>query len=514
MSSDKVLIFDTTLRDGEQSPGISLNKVEKLEIAQMLAKLNVDVIEAGFPIASIGDFEAVQAIAREVQGPTICGLARAVDGDIDRAWEAIKDAEKPRIHTFIATSPIHMEHKLRMSPEQVADKAARAVARAKSYTNDVEFSPEDAARSNVDVMLMVLQAAVDAGATTLNIPDTVGYSTPHDFAERIRAVKENIKGDFIISTHCHNDLGMATANSMAGVLAGARQVEVAINGIGERAGNAALEEIVMAIKMKKQSYNGVYTDVVTQNISQASRLVSRLTGYPVQYNKAIVGRNAFAHESGIHQDGVIKKRETYEIMDPSDVGAGESQIILGKHSGRNALKTTLDKMDITLSSEELDEVFVRFKELADRKTNVTKEDLEAITSYQKTGAEDDVFEIEELSFSRLGLSKDATAEVVLLKNKKDSQSCRESGNGLIDAGCKAIRKITGIEAELVEYTVNSVTGGVDALADVVITLRHKGAVVAGHDAHTDVTEASVRAYLGAVNRLLKQDAIKKKAQGA
>jgi 2-isopropylmalate synthase len=515
--ANKVLIFDTTLRDGEQSPGISLNKTEKLTIAHALAELGVDVIEAGFPIASIGDFEAVQAIAREVHGPTICGLARAVNGDIDRAWEAIKDAEKPRIHTFIATSKVHMEHKLKMTPEKVAEKANAAVARAKSYTDDVEFSPEDAARTSLDVMLAVIQAAVDAGATTINIPDTVGYTTPHEFAERIAEVRKNIKGDYIISTHCHNDLGMATANSLAGVGAGARQVEVAVNGIGERAGNAALEEIVMAIKLKSDSYGGVYTEVDSKLITRTSRLVSNLTGYPVQYNKAIVGRNAFSHESGIHQDGVIKKRETYEIIDPADVGAGESQIILGKHSGRAAISSALKKLGHELDKNQMDEVFIDFKALADQKNNVSNADLSTIVDSTVLHLNDtnNRYELESASFA---LNDDEKPSATIKIKTPNGETIEQSavGNGMVDAVCTAIREVVGLKIELVEYLVQAVTESIDALASVNIQLRSHDKVATGRGSDTDVVRASAKAYLDAVNRLLTIDDdrnMKTKARG-
>ena len=346
--TDLVTIFDTTLRDGEQSPGISLDQGEKLEIAEQLARLGVDVIEAGFPIASQGDFEAVQAIARGVRGPVICGLSRTALADIDRCWEAVADAERTRIHVFIATSEVHMKNKLRMTPEQVKTEAGRAVAHAKTYTDDVEFSPEDASRSDFDFMCTVLQAAVDAGATTLNIPDTVGYGVPAEYAKRLSDVRAAVRGDYVISTHCHDDLGLAVANSLAAVHAGARQVECTINGIGERAGNAAMEEIVMALRTRSDYYGGVDTGIRAEELGRASRLVSRLTGYPVQYNKAVVGRNAFAHASGIHQHGVLSERSTYEIMDPAAVGAGETKIVLGKLSGRHAFADTLKKMGYDL----------------------------------------------------------------------------------------------------------------------------------------------------------------------
>ncbi len=377
---DQVLIFDTTLRDGEQSPGISLDVGEKLEIAEQLARLGVDVIEAGFPIASDGDFEAVEAIAKSVQGPIIAGLSRTGFKDVDRAWEAVRHAERNRIHIFLATSELHMKKKLRMTHDQVKSEVAASVARARGYTTDVEYSPEDGFRSDPDFMCDVCQIAVDNGATTLNIPDTVGYGLPEDFGKLIAYVIDSVRGEFVVSTHCHNDLGLAVANSLAGVANGARQVECAINGLGERAGNAALEEVVMAIRTRSDYFEGITTGVRTEELARASRMVSRLTGYPVQYNKAVVGRNAFAHEAGIHQHGVLEDRETYEIMDAGEVGQEAAQIVLGKHSGRHAFADSLEKMGLHLQGDALNQAFVRFKELADRKVQITEADLEAIVA--------------------------------------------------------------------------------------------------------------------------------------
>ena len=378
--ADQVRIFDTTLRDGEQSPGISLDVAEKLEIAEQLARLNVDIIEAGFPIASDGDFEAVEAIAKHVRGPIVAGLSRTGFKDIDRAWEAVRHAERPRIHVFIATSPIHMAKKLRMTEDQVKAEVAAGVARAKSYCDDIEYSPEDGSRSDPEFMREVLQIAVDNGATTLNIPDTVGFGVPEEFGKLIAYVIENVQGDYIVSTHCHNDLGLAVANSLAGVAAGARQIECAINGLGERAGNAALEEIVMAIKTRGDFFGAVGVGVRTEELARTSRMVARLTGYPVQYNKAVVGRNAFAHEAGIHQHGVLEDRETYEIIDAASVGQEAAQIVLGKHSGRHAFSDTLAKMGLHVQGDALNQAFIRFKELADRKVEITESDLEAIVA--------------------------------------------------------------------------------------------------------------------------------------
>jgi 2-isopropylmalate synthase len=503
--ADKVIIFDTTLRDGEQSPGISLDVGEKLEIAEQLARLGVDVIEAGFPIASQGDFEATQAVARAVKGPIICGLSRTAAKDVDRCWEAICDAERPRIHIFLATSDIHMEHKLRMTREQVKAEAARSVAQAKAYTDDVEFSPEDASRSDFDFMCEVLQIAVDNGATTLNIPDTVGYAIPAEYGARLAKVREVVTGDYVISAHCHDDLGMAVANSLAAVESGARQIECAINGIGERAGNAALEEIVMALRTRPDHYEGVETGVRAEELARTSRLVSRLTGYPVQYNKAVVGRNAFAHESGIHQHGVLSERTTYEIMDPHAVGQADSQIVLGKHSGRHAFADTLAKMGITIQGDALNQAFTRFKELADRKVQITDADLEAIVAEELGGAGAKVYELASLDLHG-GTVGDPSATVVLSRDGTKHEAS-STGDGMIDAACKAIRVATGVDAALIDFAVNSVTGGVDALGDVVVQVAHEGRKVTGRGVSTDVVEASARAYLNAVNKLVRLEGV-------
>lgn len=502
MADDKkVTIFDTTLRDGEQSPGISLDQGEKLEIAEQLARLGVDVIEAGFPVASQGDFEAVQAIARTVRGSVICGLSRAVPGDVDRCWEAIEDAERARIHVFIATSDIHMRTKLRMTPDQVKSAAGAAVERARSYVDDVEFSPEDASRSDFDFMCEVLQVAVDAGATTLNIPDTVGYATPAEYAKRLSTVRDRVSGDYVISTHCHDDLGMAVANSLAAVHAGARQVECTINGIGERAGNAAMEEIVMALRTRSDFYGGLDTAIRAEELARTSRLVSRLTGYPVQYNKAVVGRNAFAHESGIHQHGVLAERTTYEIMDPAAVGQGESQIVLGKHSGRHAFVDTLSKMGYDLDDEALDQAFVRFKELADRKVQLTSEDIEALVA-EEVG--DTVrYRYQFVSLSYHGGTTDQPTTTVVLDHMGDKLEQTAQGDGLVEAACTAIKAATGIEGTLTDYSVTSVTGGVDALADVALRFEFDGVTMPGRGLAPDVVEASARAFLNAINRVTR-----------
>jgi 2-isopropylmalate synthase len=498
---EQVRIFDTTLRDGEQSPGISLDVAEKLEIAEQLARLGVDIIEAGFPIASQGDFEAVEAIARSVRGATIAGLSRTGFQDIDRAWEAVRHAERPRLHVFIATSPIHMKKKLRMTEDEVKDEAAAGVARAKGYTDDVEFSPEDGSRSDADFMCEVCQIAVDNGATTINIPDTVGYGVPEEFAGLIAYVLDRVKGDYVVSTHCHNDLGLAVANSLAGVKAGARQVECAINGLGERAGNAALEEIVMAIGTRSDYFGHVGTGVRTEELARTSRIVSRLTGYPVQYNKAVVGRNAFAHEAGIHQHGVLEDRETYEIIDATTVGQEAAQIVLGKHSGRHAFSDSLAKMGIRIHGDALNSAFTRFKELADRKVQITEADLEAIVAEELGAGYVHRFDIVSLDLHG-GTSSTPSAKVVLSDDdqKRDAQA---SGNGMIDAAIAAIAEATGVSGRLTDFTVSAVTGGGDALGDVVVQLDVDGIKVSGRGVSTDVVEASARAYLNAVNKVVR-----------
>jgi 2-isopropylmalate synthase len=499
--SDHVKIFDTTLRDGEQSPGISLDVGEKLEIAEQLARLGVDVIEAGFPIASQGDFEAVEAISKAVSTSTITALSRTAFKDVDRAWEAVQHAAKPRIHIFIATSPIHMKKKLRMEPEQVKEETANAVARAKGYVDDVEFSPEDGSRSDPDFLVEVCQLAVTNGATTLNIPDTVGYGVPEEYAKLIRYVIENIDGEFEVSTHCHNDLGLAVANSLAGVAAGARQVECAVNGLGERAGNAALEEIVMALRTRADYFGDAHTTVRTEELARTSRLVSRLTGYPVQYNKAIIGRNAFAHESGIHQHGVLADRETYEIIDASAVGQDAAQIVLGKHSGRHAFADSLAKMGLHVQGDALNQAFTRFKELADRKVEITEADLEAIVAEELGIGSVHRFTLVSLDLQG-GTSSTPTAHVVLGDGDGKVEAEGE-GNGMIDAAFEAIAAATGVRGTLLDYKVSSVTKGGDALGDVVVRLEVDDVKASGRGVDTDVVEASARAYLAAVNKIVR-----------
>ena len=502
MSKDKLIIFDTTLRDGEQSPGASMTKDEKVRIARALEKMRVDVIEAGFPIASPGDFEAVQAVARTVRDSTVCGLARALDKDIDRAGEALADAESARIHTFIATSPIHMQAKLRMSPEQVLEQAVHAVKRARKYTDNVEFSPEDAGRSEPDFLCRVIEAVIDAGATTINIPDTVGYNIPQQFGELIRQLIERVPNAdrAVFSVHCHNDLGLAVANSLAAVLNGARQVECTINGLGERAGNAALEEVVMAVRTRQDVFP-CDTDLDTTQIVPCSRLVSSITGFPVQPNKAIVGANAFAHESGIHQDGVLKQRETYEIMRAEDVGWSENRIVLGKHSGRNAFRTRLRELGIEFESEEeLNEAFARFKELADKKHEIFDEDLQALVTEANLVLEYECYKLVSLHVcSETGERPQARVTLNI-----DGEECsgESDGSGPVDAAFRAIESLVGSGAELVLYSVNNITSGTDAQGEVTVRLKKNGYIVNGLGADTDIVIASAKAYINALNKLV------------
>jgi 2-isopropylmalate synthase len=501
---DRVKIFDTTLRDGEQSPGIALNKQEKLEIAHQLARLGVDVIEAGFPITSPGDFEAVQAIARDVEGPVICGLARTGKQDIDAAWNAIRESERPRIHTFIATSDIHIERKLQTTREDVKGQARAAVAHARQYTDDVEFSPEDGSRSDIDFMAEVVQIAIDEGATTINVPDTVGYTMPEEYAEMWRRLYELVPDLARVTTsvHCHNDLGLAVANSFAGVQSGARQVECAVNGIGERAGNASLEEFVMLVHTRESSV-GVWTGVNTREIARTSRLVSRLTGYAVQPNKAIVGRNAFAHEAGIHQDGVLKERTTYEIMDATTIGLDTNSIVLGKHSGRHALRNALEELGFQVEGAALNMAFKRFKELADKKKKVTALDLEAIVSDEMKQAPS-AFEIESFEVEASNV-RAPLAKVSVRMPDGSVGSGSFTGDGPVDAFFSAINAATGHDARLKEYHVSAVTGGRDALGEVTVLLELRGRLSSGAGVSTDILEASGKAYLRALSGALADD---------
>jgi len=505
--ANRVHIFDTTLRDGEQSPGISLNKSEKVEIAQQLARLGVDVIEAGFPITSPGDFEAVEAIARGVEGPVICGLARTHKADIDAAWGAIKDAARPRIHTFISTSDIHIEHQLQTDREDVKGQARAAVTLAKSYCEDVEFSPMDATRADIEFTAEVCAIAVEEGATVINVPDTVGYTTPEEYAEYWRRLYELVPGlrEVETSVHCHDDLGLAVANSYAGVLAGARQVECAVNGIGERAGNCSLEEIAMLIKVR-EDVHGLTTAINTRELARTSRMVSRLTGYAIQPNKAIVGRNAFAHESGIHQDGVLKERTTYEIMDATEVGLESNSIVLGKHSGRHALRDALDQLGFKVEGNALNAAFKRFKEVADRKKQVTALDLEAIVSDEMREKDDSHelawFEVE------AGSRREPLARVAVKMPSGEEAVGESGGDGPVDAIFRAIQKAADTECELRQYTVEAVTGGEDALGQVTVMLRAAGRLATGQGVATDILEASARAYVRALSNALEGAAIR------
>lgn len=505
MSKDRLIIFDTTLRDGEQSPGASMTRDEKIRIAKMLEQMRVNVIEAGFPIASPDDFAAVKAIAEVVRESTVCGLARALDKDIERAAEAIKPAVSGRIHTFIATSPIHMQNKLRMEPDQVVEQAIYAVKKARNYTDDVEFSCEDAGRSEFDFLCRIIEQAIKAGARTINIPDTVGYQIPHVFGDMVGRLIQTIPNadQAIFSVHCHNDLGLAVGNSLAAVMQGARQVECTINGLGERAGNASLEEIVMAIRTRPDVFN-VETQIATQYIVPTSRLVSSVTGFAVQPNKAIVGANAFAHESGIHQDGVLKHRETYEIMRAQDVGWSDNKIVLGKHSGRNALKTRLQELGIELATEEaLNAAFSRFKDLADRKHDIYDEDLRVLVLEAQAHQATDVYEL--VSSSVCSATGEIPNATVVLKVHNQEMSASAQGSGPVDAVYSAIRAITKEAPDLQLYSVNAITSGTDAQGEVTVRLEKAGRIVHGHGADTDIVIASAKAYVDALNKLVTQD---------
>lgn len=499
---DKLIIFDTTMRDGEQSPGASMTRDEKIKIAQSLEKMRVDVIEAGFPVASPGDFESVQAVARVVTTSTVCALARTNDADIDRAAEALKPAVSSRIHTFIATSPIHMQKKLRMQPDEVVEHAVKAVRRARNYTDDVEFSPEDAGRSELDFLCRVIEAVIDAGATTVNIPDTVGYSVPGQFGDTIKQLMEKVPNadKAIFSVHCHNDLGMAVANSLSAVLNGARQVECTINGLGERAGNAALEEIVMAVRTRQDVFP-CDTELDATEIMNCSRLVSNITGFPVQPNKAVVGANAFAHEAGIHQDGVIKSRDTYEIMRAQDVGLKTNRLVLGKHSGRNALRARLKEIGIKFDSDEaLNETFKRFKELADKKHEIFDEDLQALVA---DSLHDPEMEQVKLIYMKVLSETGETpvADVTLLMDGQEKPGHAE-GDGPVDAVFKAIETVVKSGSQLQLYSVSSITGGTDSQGEVTVRIDKDGRVINGRGADTDIVVASAKAYINAINKAL------------
>ena len=497
---EKIIIFDTTLRDGEQAPGASMNSFQKLEVASQLEKLGVDIIEAGFPVASPGDFAAVSAIAKLIKKGAVCALARCIYKDIECAGKAVKKARHPRIHLFLATSKIHLKYKFKKAEDEIAAIARDSIRQARKFCRDIEFSPEDATRTEKDFLYRMVELAINEGARTINIPDTVGYSYPQEVYSLITGIRENVPNinKAILAIHCHDDLGLATANSLSAVLAGARQVHCTINGIGERAGNASLEEVVMAMKTRKDVFGDFYTDINTKEIFRTSRLVSKLTDFAVPPNKAIVGINAFAHESGIHQDAVLKKRITYEIMDPRDVGIAESQLILGKHSGRHAFRDRLKSLGFQLNEEQLNKAFIRFKEVADKKKTIFDDDLRIIV-------EDEIRLIQPLwqlnSFEvTSGTRVKPKATVILIKKAKNISGV-SSGDGPVDACFKAIDKITGYKAKLEDFRLEAVTSGKDALGQVSLKLKIKNSVISGRGASTDIIEAAIRAYLDAVNKL-------------
>ncbi len=500
--SRKITIFDTTLRDGEQSPGASMNLAEKLEVAGSLVDLGVDVMEAGFPIASPGDFEAVQTVARNIKGSRICGLARCRPRDIDTAWDALKEAEQPRIHTFLATSAIHREYKLKMGPDEIIERAAEGVRRARNLCDDIEFSPEDACRTEIDFLCRVVEAAIEAGASTINIPDTVGYTTPGEMRARIETLRERVPNidKAVLSVHCHNDLGMAVANSLAAVQGGAGQIECTINGIGERAGNCSLEEVVMAMRTR-EDYYGMTTGIVTQKLVPTSRIVAKITGLRVQRNKAIVGQNAFAHEAGIHQDGMLKERTTYEIMRPEDVGLEKSDLILGKHSGRAALAERARILGHELTNDQVAEVFEAFKKLADLKKEVYDADLLALIQNQiRTMPVGWSFEKYQL---HCGDGKTPEVTLTLDFEGEKRSTTVAAGDGPIDAVFLAIRELINLpQLECKDYNVHSVTVGQDAQGEVVVQMEHNGNLFRGMGVSTDTVEASAQAFLNAVNRIL------------
>ena len=498
---NRVLIFDTTLRDGEQSPGCSMNLAEKLEMARALRDLGVDIIEAGFPIASPGDFESVQAIAREIHGPVIAGLARCNPADIDRAAEAVKEAPKRRIHVFLATSAIHREFKLKMNTDEIVRRAVEGVTRARGYVEDVEFSPEDAARTELDFLAEVCSRAVEAGATTLNIPDTVGYAVPSHYADIIRYLKKHVRGadKVVFSVHCHNDLGLAVANTMAAVMEGARQVECTVNGIGERAGNTALEEVVMAMKTR-QDYYGLTTNINTRLLVPTSRKLSMVTGMQVQRNKAIVGQNAFAHEAGIHQDGMLKNRSTYEIMKPEDVGIPNTDLVLGKHSGRHALKQRIQDLGYQIDETQVQKIFESFKVLADRKKIIYDADIEALVDNQLHSGAAEVWTLVNFTCSAsFGVPPTAA---VNLKHQDGRVVCEPAvGDGPVDAVLKSIQRGTGVELKVTDYRVRSVTGGLDAQGEAVVEVEYDNRKLSGRGVNTNVIEASAQAFLQVINRI-------------
>jgi len=498
---ERVIIFDTTLRDGEQAPGATLNTDEKLEVARQLERLGVDVIEAGFPIASPGDFEAVRLIAKEVKGPIICALAHANAEAVDRAWEAIREAKRPRIHVFLSSSDIHLTYQLRMGQAQILELARDMVARAKSYLEDVEFSPMDATRTSPPFLHQILEAVIEAGATTVNIPDTVGYATPDEFSRLIKGIFDNVPNIHraVVSVHCHDDLGLAVANSLAALAAGARQVECTINGIGERAGNASLEEIVMALRTRKDFFN-LTTNIDTTQIYKTSRLVSELTGFSIPPNKAIVGANAFRHESGIHQDGILKEPTTYEIMDARSIGLPSSTLVLGKHSGRHAFKARLEELGYTLSEEDLDRAFSLFKELADKKKVVTDRDLESLVA-EELRTVSEAYHLDQVQVS-CGDHSVPTATVRLITPDGQVLADAALGTGPVDAVYKAINRLVGVPNTLIEFSIKAITEGIDAIGEVTIRIESEGRVYTGRGASTDIIVASAKAYMNALNRLL------------
>lgn len=506
MESEKVIIFDTTLRDGEQAPGCSLGPPEKLQVAEQLYRLGVDVIEAGFPVSSRGDFEAVQNIAksigRQANPPEICGLSRCVPGDIEACGEAVKGAKRPRVHVFIATSDIHLEHKLHMTRDQVIERSVESVKLARKYTDSIEFSAEDSTRSDVNYLIQLFEAVIKAGATTINVPDTVGFAIPWQYAELISTLKQRVPNidKATISTHCQDDLGLSVANSLAAVKAGARQVECTINGLGERAGNTSLEEVVMALKTRQDLF-GIKLGINTKEIAKASRLVSSLTGVMVPPNKAIVGANAFAHSSGIHQDGILKFRQTYEIMDPADVGIEESSLLLTSRSGRHALETRLRQLGYKLAKKQLDEMFVKFKTLADKKRYVFDDDLIALMD-EEAGDTNDAYTLDYLQTSSgTGIVPTATVRV----KKADGAVIQEAacGDGPVDAATRAIDKAVHLQPKLLDYSLRAVTSGKDAQGEVTVRIEEGGLTILGRGASTDIIEASAKAYLHAINRLLR-----------
>jgi len=500
--SDKLIIFDTTLRDGEQSPGASMTKDEKVRIAKILEKMRVDVIEAGFAIASQGDFEAVQAVAKAVKDSTVCSLARALDKDIDRAGEAIKNTNSARIHTFIATSDIHMQMKLRMTPDEVVSQAVRSVKRATKFTSNIEFSPEDAGRSDIDFLCRIIEATIDAGATTINIPDTVGYNIPHQFGETMREIIKRVPNSdkAIFSAHCHNDLGLAVSNSLSAVLNGARQIECTINGLGERAGNTSLEEVVMAVRTRQDIFD-CDTSIDTKNILAASRLVSSITGFVVQPNKAIVGANAFAHEAGIHQDGILKHRETYEIMKAEDVGWHANTLVMGKHSGRNAFRVRMSELGVEFDSDdEMNNAFSRFKALADKKHDIFDEDLQALVTEAQAEATEVIRLISLKVCTETG--KENTADITLLIDGKEKSASAKT-SGAVDATFNAILSLVDIEPTLQLYSVTNVTQGTDSLGEVNVRLEYEGKIVNGQGVDTDIITSSAKAYVHALNKVME-----------